>query len=164
MFVQNFIFRYLFFAIFGLLVLDFEFLTSFIALFCHALASISTFIASFWTNAIHLEGDDILRYNSDFAIQVSLGCSGLQTCWLLIIAIALFPASWQWRIIGIVIGLLILQGFNIFRLIILVYIGQFFPSEFVSIHEYIFPLFFHILNIIIFALWLIQSRCSQSYA
>ncbi len=162
--MQKFVFHYLCIATIGLFILNSAFIESFIALFCHSLAVVSAFIASFWTNNINLENSDILRYQSGFAIQVTSACSGLHSSWLLSSAILLFPTFWQSRITGIIINLFVLQAFNIFRLLCLVYVGQFLPTWFIAVHEYLFPAIFHIFSLIIFAIWLMQQPIYHSHA
>lgn len=153
--MKNFLIKYLVLVGIGLLLLPLPFFSPAIDFFCQGLAHLSFYIARLFSSAITLENKDILRYQTDgFAIVVSHACSGLSSVWLLSAAILVFPASWKLKGMGILFGILAIQGLNLLRLINLVYVGQFHNAWFDTVHEQLWPLFLHFVSLICFGLWL----------
>lgn len=153
--MKNFIIKYLVLVSLGLLVMPLAFFSPAIDVFCQGLAHLSFYIARLFSSAITLKNHDILRYQADgFAIVVSHACSGLSSVWLFSAAILVFPASWKLKGIGILCGILAIQGLNLLRLINLVYVGQFYHAWFDTVHEQLWPLLLHFVSLLCFGLWL----------
>lgn len=153
--MKNFLIKYLVLVGVGIFLLSLPLLSPLIDVFCQGLAQGSFHIARLFNSAITLENENILRYRLDgFAIVVSHACSALNSMWLLCAAILVFPASWKLKSLGILVGILIIQGLNLLRLINLVYVGQFYHAWFDTIHEQLWPLFLHFVSLICFGLWL----------
>ncbi len=71
------------------------------------------------------------------ALDVKFGCSGLEAVMIYCIAVIAFPSPWRWRVIGIVLGFVVIQAVNILRIAGLAYAGIHFKSLFDYIHIYI---------------------------
>lgn len=69
-----------------------------------------------------------------------------------------YPAPWQHRLTGILVGLGTLTGINIARLIVLTLIASKYPSWFAYFHEYFFQGLFIALLAILASIWTEQVR------
>jgi len=76
---------------------------------------------------------------NQFVVTVDDGCDGLQVCTLLTAAIVAFPSSWKQKLIGVVLGNLWLQGWNVIRIATLVVIGGMNRDWFHPAHVYVWP-------------------------
>ncbi len=59
-----------------------------------------------------------------FAVSIESGCNGVEATIVLVAAILAFPAPWKRRLMGLVVGVVAVQGLNIIRVISLFYLGQ----------------------------------------
>jgi exosortase H (IPTLxxWG-CTERM-specific) len=91
-----------------------------------------------------------------FAIAVANGCSGLEAVILLNAAIIAFPATWSWRIRGVLIGTVVIMAFNLLRVISLFYIGQYSKQWFDWAHLYIWDIIIMLDGLLVFILWVRQ--------
>jgi exosortase H (IPTLxxWG-CTERM-specific) len=153
--MPRFLTIYTLLALMGFAVLGWESTMPAIDYFCLILAKISGNFIQFFDNTIVLKGAIIRHGDKGFALQVTSECSGLPATWLLIAAILAFKSDWKNKLIGIGLGIVILQTINIIRIISLVYMGYWIPNFFNTIHEYIWPALLHLSIILIFGLWLI---------
>jgi len=71
------------------------------------------------------------------ALDVRFGCNGLEAVMIYCIAIIAFPSPWKRRLIGILLGFLVIQALNILRIVALAYSGIHFKSLFDYIHLYV---------------------------
>jgi len=74
---------------------------------------------------------------SNLALDVKFGCNGLEAVMIYSIAVMAYPARWLKKLIGTVVGLLIIQIANFLRMVALVYSGIHFKNLFDVIHLYI---------------------------
>ena len=110
---------------------------------------------------IHSSGGHCLRQAAvlsnaagSFAMEVRDGCNGINVIVLLWSAILAYPASLQWRLMGVTAGLAAIQLLNLFRLISLFYLGQYNHSLFEFAHEYLWEWLIIIDGIVVFNLWI----------
>jgi len=71
------------------------------------------------------------------ALDVKFGCSGLEAVMIYCIAVVAFPSPWKERIIGIVLGFVVIQAVNIIRIAGLAYAGIHYKQLFDYIHIYV---------------------------
>ncbi len=96
-------------------------------------------------SVIHLKG---------ISLDVKFGCNGLEAFLIYMVAILAFPASWRTRLIGIVVGFVIIQFFNILRIAALGYCGVHFANLFYIFHIYVAQGIMIALAFVLFLLWL----------
>lgn len=113
---------------------------------------------------IHSGGGTCLRQAAilsnparSFAMEVRDGCNGINVVVLLWSAILAYPASLQWKLIGMTGGLAAIQILNLFRLISLFYLGQYSYSVFEFAHLYLWELLIIIDGMVVFSLWIRQA-------
>lgn len=76
-------------------------------------------------------------YVPGYALEILFGCNGLEAFIIYGAAIISFPASWRARVVGIVVGLLVLQILNYVRIVLLGVAGVFMPQYFELLHMYV---------------------------
>ena len=74
-------------------------------------------------------------------------------CSLLAAAVIAFPAELRSKIGGLALGILLLQFFNLLRIVTLFWIGEHFPSVFQRAHEVVWPGFLITITIVIWIIW-----------
>ena len=74
-----------------------------------------------------------------FVVTVDDGCDGLQVCTLLTAAVIAFPSTWRQKLVGVILGNLWLQFWNVLRITTLVVIGGIDRDWFHPTHVYIWP-------------------------
>lgn len=89
-----------------------------------------------------------------FSVDLKTGCNGLIATLIFIAAILAFPASWKHKLLGMLVGILILQSFNVVRIGVLYYLGLYHKSLFDTVHVYVAQ---SILIAVAAALWLLWS-------
>ena len=71
------------------------------------------------------------------SLDVLFGCNGLEAVLIYSIAVVSFPARWVHKLLGIVVGFLIIQFINIIRIVALAYSGVYYMSIFEVVHLYV---------------------------
>ncbi|MEW6129012.1 MAG: exosortase H [Acidobacteriota bacterium] len=96
----------------------------------------------------------------NFSLNIAMGCDGIEAACLFLAGVLAFPTSWQARMIGLAIGIPLIQVINVLRLIALYYAGMHFPSVVEEIHIYVAQTVVIILSTAILIFWLerIASR------
>jgi exosortase H (IPTLxxWG-CTERM-specific) len=97
----------------------------------------------------------ILRSTANgFAISIERGCNGVEAVIILVSAMLAFPAPWKYRLAGIGIGFVAIQGLNLVRIISLFYLGQWNRMWFDWFHLYLWQALIVLDALVVFLLWL----------
>ncbi len=88
-----------------------------------------------------------------FVVTVDDGCDGLQVCTLLSAAVLAFPSTWKQKFVGIVVGNLWLQSWNVVRIATLVIVGGIERTWFHPTHVYIWPTLLIALCLVTWMAW-----------
>ena len=121
--------------------------------FATGLAGVSAWLIHLFGGAVIQQGGILSTPTQDFAILILNGCDGLNVVILLWSAIIAYPAKWKWRLVGLVGGLAAIQGFNLLRLISLLYLGQYNESLFDFAHLHLWETLIILDAIVVFGLW-----------
>jgi exosortase/archaeosortase family protein len=160
--MTRFLSIYLLLVVIGMVLLELPMLDGFYLAFGAGLATLSGLIIHLFDPSIMVAGAVLSQPNGGFAIQVTTECQAMELTWLYCAAILSWYAAWQYKLLWIVAGILLVQLLNIIRLISLVYVGQWYPDYFLMIHENFYPLFFGIMVILLFWQWILFSNSDES--
>lgn len=98
-------------------------------------------------------GKVLMDASSGFGVSIEPGCNGVEACIVLVAAMLAFPARWQHRLIGIVVGIVAIQAFNLVRIVSLFYLGQWNMDWFHFAHEYLWQALIMLDALFVFLLW-----------
>lgn len=82
-----------------------------------------------------LEGTNLV--SGSFRVDVSPACSGAVPSMIYLAAVFAYPAGWRSKLKGAALGLAIIQGVNLARVVALFLVGMFHPRLFHEIHVYV---------------------------
>jgi exosortase H (IPTLxxWG-CTERM-specific) len=85
---------------------------------------------------------------------VESDCNGIEPTLLVLSAVLAFPASWSRRIQGLAVGLAVVQGLNLVRIVSLFYFGLWDTEIFDWTHKYLWPVVLTIAALGTFVWWL----------
>jgi exosortase/archaeosortase family protein len=87
--------------------------------------------------AIHFSYEGSLIHLPDTVLDLKFGCNGLEAIFIYSGAVLVFPAGWKKKLKGIISGFVLIQFFNILRVLALVYGALYYKSLFEYLHIYI---------------------------
>ena len=88
-----------------------------------------------------------------FAVNIRNGCNGLETIFIFAAAVLAFPAPWKRRLAGLAGGIVLIQLFNLVRIVSLFYIGIHFPKLFEDWHTVVWQVLVVLFGFLLFLLW-----------
>ncbi len=102
----------------------------------------TTFIAHLSGAVLRLLGEKVTIHGCQltsprFAVTIYNGCNGLITSLIFVSGVLAFPARWTAKAIGVIVGLVAIQGINLVRIVSLFYIGVYLPSFFNQSHIFV---------------------------
>lgn len=114
--------------------------------------------AAFWMmrwfdTDLLLSGNIISTAAGAHAVSVENDCNGVEPTMLLLCAILAYSAPWKARLVGLLYGLLFVQGLNLVRIVSLFYLGQWHAGIFDWTHKYLWPVILIVVVMLIFAWW-----------
>ncbi len=122
------------------------------------LAHLSFFLIQGFDSQITLNAAVLRHGSGGFALEVTRLCNALSISALWCAALLAYPLGWRKQLAGLLLGLVLIQFFNVLRLISLLYLGVWLERpHFDLIHEQFWPLLLHLLIIIGFAFWLVRG-------
>ena len=91
---------------------------------------------------------------NSFSVSVVRGCDAMEAKALFVAGIIAFPITWRKKWIGLAVGLCVLVGLNIIRIVTLFITGMHARSFFDTMHIGIWQALFILLTIVIWLIWL----------
>lgn len=88
-----------------------------------------------------------------FPLEVVRTCSSLDAQALYAAAVVAFPSRWRAKLLGLLIGFVVLTALNMIRIASLYAIGANAPNAFDAVHEELFPLVLVLIACSCFAAW-----------
>ncbi len=119
----------------------------------NALAAISTFIVTIFDPNVIASGKVIRSATNGFAVSIEAGCNGVEATIVLVAAMLAFPAPWRYRLWGLALGFVAVQGLNVIRVISLFYIGQWSYAAFEWAHLYVWQALIMLDVLVVWLLW-----------
>lgn len=114
-------------------------------------AWVSNLILSALGQGTHVS--EVTITSANFAIAIRRGCDAIEPTWLLCAAIFAFPGLFVRKLVGISVGIILLQVLNLVRIVSLFWIGRHFPALFSTAHLEIWPMIFILMAISLFVGW-----------
>jgi len=118
-----------------------------------ALAAISASLVTLFDPGVVATGKVLRSTENGFAVSIEAGCNGIEATIVLVAAIFAFPAPWRERFIGLVAGILAVQGLNIVRVISLFYLGQWNLKVFEWAHLYVWQALIMLDVLVVWLVW-----------
>jgi exosortase H (IPTLxxWG-CTERM-specific) len=125
-----------------------------------AVAAMSVWIVSAFDADVQASGAIMRSLANGFAVEIQAGCNGVEACITLAAAIVAFPASWRYRIAGLVLGFIAVQALNLVRVISLFYLGQWNMKAFEFAHLYLWQALILIDALVVFLVWARHARAA----
>lgn len=125
----------------------------FVVPWTRALASISASIVTLFDPGVVASGKVLRSLQNGFAVSIEAGCNGVEATIVLLAAVLAFPAPWKNKLIGLVAGIVAVQGLNIVRVISLFYLGQWNYSVFEWAHLYVWQALIMLDVLIVWLVW-----------
>jgi exosortase/archaeosortase family protein len=126
--------------------------SAFFQVFLEGLAQATGFALDLVYDGVRVDGARVSIPR--FIVEVDYGCDGIQVCTLLASAVIAFPAPWKSKLIGITVGLVWLQVWNVMRIATLVSIGRHLGYvKFETAHIYVWPTILVILSLLSWIFW-----------
>lgn len=88
-----------------------------------------------------------------FSVAIYNGCNGLEAILIFVSGVLAFPAPWRSRGLGIAIGFVAIQVFNVVRVVALFYTGVFVPQWFGVSHVFIWQSLVILLSVVLWLMW-----------
>jgi exosortase H (IPTLxxWG-CTERM-specific) len=119
----------------------------------NTLASISAWLVTVFDPNVLAVGKIMRSTTNGFAVSIEAGCNGIEATIVLLAAILAFPAAWQRKLVGLVAGVLAVQGLNVVRVISLFYLGQWDRQWFEWAHLYVWQALIMLDVLIVWLVW-----------
>lgn len=125
----------------------------FVVPWTNILATLSANLVKWFDPNVLVSGKILQSTSNGFAVSIEAGCNGVEATIVLVAAMLAFPAPWKNKVIGLVAGILAVQGLNIVRIISLFYLGQWNYSVFEWAHLYVWQALIMLDVLIVWLLW-----------
>ena len=89
-----------------------------------------------------------------FSLSIAMGCDGIEAASLFLAGVLAFPTTWRAKLIGVGIGIPLIQVINLGRLVGLYYAGVWLPSVVEEVHVYVAQTVIILLSTAILIFWL----------
>jgi exosortase H (IPTLxxWG-CTERM-specific) len=99
-----------------------------------------------------------------FSLNIAMGCDGVEASCLFFAGVMAFPATWRARLIGVAVGIPLIQLINVGRLVGLYYAGVWLPSVVEEVHVYVAQTIIILLSTALLVFWLERVAVRQPRA
>lgn len=125
----------------------------FVVPWTNTLAALSAGIVKLFDPQVIAQGKVLQSAHNGFAVSIEAGCNGVEATIVLVAAILAFPAPWPRKLLGLLFGIIAVQGLNIVRVISLFYLGQWNFDVFEWAHLYAWQALIMLDVMIVWLLW-----------
>ncbi len=123
--------------------------TALLAKFCASLVTLLDPNAYAYQNIL-------FNSQSNFGVAILPGCNGVEAMVVLFAAVMAFPSASLWeKVVGFLVGSLVVQALNVVRIISLYYLGQWHLEVFEWAHLYLWPI---LIMLDVFVVWIFWTR------
>jgi archaeosortase B (VPXXXP-CTERM-specific) len=103
-----------------------------------------------------VEYSDKLVSFQGFSVKIIEECTGIYEVLIFVAAVTAFPTGWKDKAIGIGLGVPLLYGFNVVRILFLVVVGHYWPDAFEFMHLYFWQATLIVMITSVWLLWIFQ--------
>jgi exosortase H (IPTLxxWG-CTERM-specific) len=89
-----------------------------------------------------------------FSMDIAMGCDGVEACCFFLAGVLAFPTTWRAKLIGVGLGIPLIQVINLGRLVGLFYAGTYLPSFEEELHVYVAQTVVILLSTAVLVYWL----------
>ncbi|MCX8071873.1 MAG: archaeosortase/exosortase family protein [Candidatus Binatia bacterium] len=122
-----------------------------------AIASVAASLAQLAGSKANVVSGNIIVTESA-SLEVNHECTGLFVFVVLFSFILAYPAPWQQKVAGMILGVALLSAVNVARIAMLVRLVEFYPSLFDYFHEYVWQGVFLMLVTLYAMAWVERAR------
>ena len=119
--------------------------------FTAGIARVSGATLNFLGQDVRMQGT-ILR-GRRFAVNIRNGCNGVEAMLIFLAAVLAFPAPWRSRLVGLALGILVIQAVNLVRVVALFLTGAYFPRFFDSSHTVVWQTVVILCAVVLWLYW-----------
>jgi exosortase H (IPTLxxWG-CTERM-specific) len=117
------------------------------------LAAISAGLVTLFDPNVISAGKVLRSTTNGFAVSIEAGCNGVEATIVLLAAVLAFPAPWKNKVIGLIGGIIAVQGLNVVRVISLFYLGQWSFTAFEWAHLYVWQALIMLDVLVVWLVW-----------
>ncbi|MEO5701880.1 MAG: exosortase H [Casimicrobiaceae bacterium] len=118
-----------------------------------AIAAISAALVTQFDPGVVAAGKILRSTANGFAVSIESGCNGVEASIVLVAAVLAFPAPWRNKLVGLVAGIVAVQGLNVVRVISLFYLGQWDMRLFEWAHLYVWQALIMLDVLVVWLVW-----------
>ncbi len=122
--------------------------------FTSGLAWVSGHLIELTGREIIASGVIIRDVSTQFAVEIAAGCNGVEAMILLVAAMLAFPSPWRYKLAGILVGIVAIQGLNLVRIVSLFFLGMWNETAFEWAHLYVWQALIMLDALAVWLLWL----------
>ena len=108
---------------------------------------------------IDVEGD--LVASPEFAVRIGKGCDGLEAMAFFVAAVLAFSSPILLKFPALLIGIPLLVGLNLVRVVSLFLVGIYYPALFHTMHVDVWQVLYILVSIVLFGLWLVWATSTR---
>ncbi len=133
----------------------------------HVVNPYTTFVANESALALNLFGEHArvagqVLTSSRFSVTIFNGCNGLEAILIFVSGVVAFPAPWRRKLLGVLLGFVAIQVFNVIRVVSLFYIGVFEPAWFNVSHVFIWQSLVIVFGVVLWLVWVRRYALVQA--
>jgi exosortase H (IPTLxxWG-CTERM-specific) len=124
----------------------------------HVVNPYTTFVAHESRVVLNLFGEDSrvvgqVLTSRRFSVTIFNGCNGLEAILIFVSGVLAFPAPWRRKLLGVVLGFVAIQVFNVVRVVSLFYVGILRPQWFNVSHVFVWQSFVIVFGVVLWLVW-----------
>jgi exosortase H (IPTLxxWG-CTERM-specific) len=124
----------------------------------HIVNPYTTFVAHESRVVLNLFGEDSkvvgqVLTSRRFSVTIFNGCNGLEAILIFVSAVLAFPAPWRSKLLGVVLGFVAIQIFNVVRVVSLFYVGILRPQWFNVSHVLVWQSLVIVFGVVLWLVW-----------
>jgi len=124
----------------------------------HVVDPYTTFVARESSVVLNLLGEratvvgQVLK-SPRFSVTIFNGCNGLEAILIFVSGVLAFPAPWVRKLVGVVLGFVAIQVFNVVRVVSLFYVGIWRPQWFNVSHVFVWQSLVIVFGVVLWLVW-----------